>query len=146
MRITTWNARGLNAPSKKRIIKQYLNKFESEIILLQETKLSIDEGIKLNKTLGIQQSIYQAANGSAGGLGVIWNPKKVDIVWLEQGTNWISVTVQSLKSDLKFILVNTYEPNNLSGKQQVWDEMSSLFLKFKEFRIVIGGDFNSIPN
>ena len=52
--------------------------------------------------------------------------------------------MQSLKSDLKFILVNTYGPNNLSGKQQVWDELSSLFLKFKEFRIVIGGHFNSI--
>ena len=52
--------------------------------------------------------------------------------------------MQSLRSDLKFILVNTYGPNNLSRKKQVWDELSSLFLKYKEARIVIGGDFNSI--
>ena len=112
-----WNARGLNAPSKKRLIKQYLSKFESEIILIQETKLTLDEGTKLDKSLGVWQSTYQAANGSAGGLAIIWNPKKVDIVCLEQGCNWISVNVQSLRSDLKFILVNTYGPNNLAGKK-----------------------------
>ena len=43
----------------------------------------MDEGTKLDRSLGLWQSIYQAVNGSTGGLGVIWNPKKVDIVWLE---------------------------------------------------------------
>ena len=104
----------------------------------------MDEGTKLDRLLGVWKSTYQATNGSVGGLTIIWNPKKVDIVCLEQGCNWISVNVQSLRSDLKFILVNTYGPNNLAGKKQVWNELSSLFWKYKEARIVIGGDFNSI--
>lgn len=44
MKITTWNVRGLNAPNKKRILKLNINSFESDIILLQETKLNKTEG------------------------------------------------------------------------------------------------------
>ena len=62
MRITTWNARGLNAPSKKRLIKQYLNKFESDIILIQETKLSLNEGLKLERSLGVWKSSFLEAS------------------------------------------------------------------------------------
>lgn len=52
MKITTWNVRGLNAPNKKRILKQNIIFFESDIILLQETKLNKLEGINLGKKLG----------------------------------------------------------------------------------------------
>ena len=58
MRITTWNARGLNAPSKKRLIKQYLKSFNSEIILIQEKNLNKSEGAKLNKSLGLWDSVF----------------------------------------------------------------------------------------
>ena len=76
MRITTWNARGLNAPSKKGLIKQYLSTFKSKIILIQETKLTLDEGTKLDRLLRVCQSTYQVENGSAGGLALSRIPKK----------------------------------------------------------------------
>ncbi len=52
MRITTWNARGLNAPSKKIILKHNLENFESDVILLQETKLNKIEGSNLGRSIG----------------------------------------------------------------------------------------------
>ena len=58
MKISSWNARGLNAPSKKRLIKQNLKTFNSEIILIQETKLNKNEGLKLNKVLGFWDSFF----------------------------------------------------------------------------------------
>lgn len=51
MTITTWNARGLNNPSKKCLLKRNLTLFDSDITLLQETKLN-KEGIKLSQKLG----------------------------------------------------------------------------------------------
>ena len=75
MRITRWNARGLNAPSKKGLIKQNLNKFNSDIILIQETKLSLAEGSKLARSLGIWQFVFLEARVASGGLGILWNPK-----------------------------------------------------------------------
>ena len=144
MRITSWNARGLNNPSKKRLIKQYLNKFSSNIIIIQETKLILDEGSKLARSLGIQQSTFIEARGASGGLGILWNPKKVVVLYLEHSYNWMCVNVQSLKSDLKFILVNIYGLVCQIGKKIVWDEVSSLFSKYKDNIIALGGDFNTI--
>lgn len=53
MKVTTWNVRGLNTPNKQRLVKRYLKNFESEIIMLQETKLSKEESMKLSNKLGI---------------------------------------------------------------------------------------------
>lgn len=71
MRITTWNARGLNAPSKKRILKHNLKNFESDIILIQETKLNKSESSSLGRSIGNWSLIRQEASGASGGLGVI---------------------------------------------------------------------------
>ena len=58
MKLTTWNARGLNAPSKKRLLKHNLNAFNSNIILIQEAKLSKVEIDKFSKMLGIWRSVF----------------------------------------------------------------------------------------
>ena len=52
MKIMTWIARGLNATSKKCLLKENLKHFESKIIMLQETKLNKEEGCKFEKKLG----------------------------------------------------------------------------------------------
>lgn len=39
MKVVSWNVRGLNAPSKQRLVKHCLSSFSPELVLLQETKL-----------------------------------------------------------------------------------------------------------
>ena len=144
MRITSWNARGLNAPSKKRLFKQNLKNFNSEIILIQETKLNKVEGAKFSKTMGLWDSIFIEAMGASGGLGIMWNSRKVNITYLVNNTNWMCVNIQSLKSDTKFILINVYGPNSIIGKKNVWDELNTVIAKHKDTPIILGGDFNTI--
>ena len=52
MKLTTWNARGLTAPSKKLLLKRNLPLFDIDILLLQETKLNKEEGQTLGQKLG----------------------------------------------------------------------------------------------
>ena len=100
MNITTWNARGLNAHSKKRLVKHNLKSLELDIIIIQETKLSTNEAIKLDKMLGIWDSFFQESAGVSRGLGVIRNPRKVSLSYLNCSSNWISTSVNNLKSNL----------------------------------------------
>ena len=79
MKITTWNARGLNASSKQRLLYQNLKAFDSEIIMLQETKLNKEEGLRLENKLRRWNSYLQESRGALGGLGLIWNPRKVHL-------------------------------------------------------------------
>ena len=146
MKITTLNVRGLNAPNKKIILKQNLNKFESNIILLQETKLNKIEGINLGKKLGNWSITLQEVVGASRGLGFIWNHRKVTVDILNVRNNWISGTVKSLKSNLKFILVNFYGPTSNLEKKETWEEINIFMNDHKNSLILIGGDFNTIPN
>ena len=54
--------------------------------------------------------------------------------------------VQSLKSDLKFIIINIYGPITNPGKRLVWEEIGSFINNFKGNLFVLGGDFNTILN
>lgn len=144
MKVTSWNARGLNAPNKRRLLKQHLKKINSEIILIQETKLNRIEGDKISKTLGLWDSIFTEAIGASGGLGIIWNPKKFSLTYLGNNHNWLCANIQSLKSDSKFIIFNVYGPINIVKKKIVWAELSSVISKLKDSPIILGGDFNSI--
>lgn len=117
MKITTCNDRALNAPSKKRLLKQKFKSFESKIILVQEIKLNKVEGIKLDKMLGLWGFIFQESMGASGVLGTFWNPRKVSLVSLKCSNNWISVNVQILISNLQFILINVYGLISYFGKK-----------------------------
>lgn len=144
MKITSWNSRGLNAPSKKRLIKQYFKSFNSDIILIQETKLNNLEGSKLSKMIGLWDSIFTEAIGASGGLGITWNSRKVAIKYMKNNNNWLCTCVQSLKSNTKFILINVYGLNDMIRKKIVWDELSIVISEFKDSPIILGGDFNTI--
>ena len=54
--------------------------------------------------------------------------------------------VQSLKSDLKFIIININGPITNLNKRLVWEEIGSFINNFKGNLFVLGGDFNTILN
>ena len=56
---------------------------------------------------------------ASGGLGILWDPRKVSINILNSSNNWISGKVQSLKSDLNFMIINVYGPVNNTSKKLV---------------------------
>lgn len=39
MKVLSWNIRGLNAPSKQRLVRSVRLRYEVDVVLLQETKL-----------------------------------------------------------------------------------------------------------
>ena len=146
MKITTWNARGLNAPSKKCLLKRNLTLFDSDIILIQETKLNRDEGIKLSQKLGRWRSELQHLQGASGGLGIIWNPRQISIELISSQTNWMGARISSTKSYIKFVIINIYGPTPIADKLAVWEEISAFIKTLPQESIIIGGDFNVISS
>ena len=146
MKITTWNARGLNAPSKKRLLKRNLTIFDSDIILIQETKLNRDEGMKLSQKLGRWKSELQHSQGASGGLGIIWNPRQISTELLSSQANWMGARINSSKTDLKIIIINVYGPTPTADKLAVWKEISAFIKTLPPEIIIIGGDFNAISS
>ena len=127
MNITAWNVRGHNAPNKKRILKQNLNKFESYIILLQETKLNKIEGTNLGKKLGNWScSMFESVRAS-GGLGFILNHRKILLEILTTKNNSLSGLVSSVKSIYMDLLVIQRKKQYGKKSVNIW-EISRTFL------------------
>ena len=87
MRIITWNTRGLNAPSKQRVLKCNLTLFESDIIMIQENKLNKEEGDKLRKRLGRWNAEMKESDGASSGIGIIWNTRTKNIKTIISNSN-----------------------------------------------------------
>ena len=82
--------------------------------------------------------------GASGGLGIIGNPQEVNLSILDKNSNWMSYKVTSLKSNVKFLLINIYGPIPSADKISVWREISTFLFNHPEMSVFIGGDFNAI--
>ena len=78
MIIVSWNIRGLNSKGKQRYIKEKLKKEKPSIMILQETKITMQqmEGIIRNSKLHYE-IMGRDAIGSAGGIAILWNPDDI---------------------------------------------------------------------
>ena len=95
MRLFTWNVRGLNAPNKQRLLKHCLNSLKSDIILIQETKLSTKEINKLSRKLGIWQIDGVTTNTASRGLAILWDPRRTKLEITIKNQTWMGGWVRS---------------------------------------------------
>jgi len=75
MKLISWNVRGLNSPSKHRMLKNLIQQEKPTLVFLQETKSNntVIERI-LNKVWSGCRSVSVDALGASRGLAITWNP------------------------------------------------------------------------
>ncbi|XP_057839788.1 uncharacterized protein LOC131049742 [Cryptomeria japonica] len=144
MKITTWNVRGLSAPNKRRLVKRVLSRSASEIIVMQETKLSIDNAEGFLKYCRDWEGVFQEANGSTGGLGILWKPDSVKVNLFEKAENWMICNVYNIRENSKFPLINVYGPSKTVEKTKVWNILTNKIKDLMSDRVVVAGDFNAL--
>ena len=83
----------------------------------------------------------QHSQGASGGLGIIWNPRQINIELLSSQTNWMGARITSTKSNLQTIIVNVYGPSLPTDKLIVWKEISDFIHSMLLVNIIIGGRF-----
>ncbi|XP_059066286.1 uncharacterized protein LOC131857617 [Cryptomeria japonica] len=96
----------------------------------------------MKKAKGVRVSLE--ARGSAGGLGVLWNPHNIKVMELERTKNWLFGVVHSLKENVFFPLVNVYGPIKTEEKAKVWKDISDKIGSLNNDRVIVEGDFNAL--
>ncbi|XP_057826626.1 uncharacterized protein LOC131038298 [Cryptomeria japonica] len=105
MRMTSWNVRGLSTPDKKCLVKRNMARLDSDIYILQETKLNKDKACEFIKYCYKWEGIFQDVRGSVEGSGIMWNAAKVE----EKIRVWNEVYNQTSQLDGgKFIVVGDF--------------------------------------
>jgi len=140
LKILSLNANGLNDPSKIRAIHhEYQN---SDIIFFQESKINNPQTITLFKNIFYRFKLFWSpSEGNSGGL-ITLIKKSIQITDTIVSKNYL---ISDLKiENLKYRLINIYCPTKVSQRMEVLKEIEFAF--FSRRIVILGGDFNFIPN
>ncbi|XP_028054758.1 uncharacterized protein LOC114258955 [Camellia sinensis] len=144
MIILSWNVRGLRRPEKRRKIKNLVRERKIDVLLLQETKRSkVDD--KFLKSLWPWEeleSMEVGAEGSAGGLLCLWNPKIFELKECCSNRNFLLLSGMGFHN-FSCVIINIYAPNDVLKRRQLWYALAQLKSAFSS-PWCIGGDFNEI--
>ena len=87
LKLLSWNVRGANGSSKRKIIKAFIRKQKVDLLCIQETKFqSMIEGVV--RSLGTGRFLdWRAldASGFAGGILICWDKRSLEILDWEVG-------------------------------------------------------------
>lgn len=140
MKILTWN--------KKCLIKRRILLINAAIVMLQETKLDLQQAESFGCGLGSQyigsKQVAVPAEGVSGGLQIIWKPSLIQIEKIDSNRNWLLVSVKLLSFNISFLLINVYGPISSASKRAFWADLDSVISLNQNQHIFFGGDFNSI--
>ena len=154
MKISSWNVNSVRARIKN--ILEYLKSSDPEILMIQEIKTE-EKNFPFNdfKTLGYNSYVF--GQKSYNGVAFLSKEsiKKINMKFIKDKNNQSRIIVGDIKNKSKTIkLINVYVPNgNPIGTEKYkykkdWYESFIEQIKktlFENKNIIIGGDFNVIP-
>ncbi|KAJ9685002.1 hypothetical protein PVL29_017148 [Vitis rotundifolia] len=145
LKIMSWNVRGANDSSKRRIIKSFVRKQKVTLLCIQETKIHLmSEGVV--RSLGAGRFLdWRAlkASGSAGGVLVCWDKRSLDILDWEVGQFSISCRFRVVDNGAIWVFTGVYGPFAKEERESLWEEFGAIRGIWEE-PWCVGGDFNII--
>ena len=157
MKITTWNVNSVNARIDHLI--KFIEKDQSDIYFLQELK-TVEEGFPKDEINNIGYKSY--INGQKAWNGVaILSKENLTINhtsipgYKDENARFIETEIKLKKIKKNLKLINIYLPNGNPVETEKFDYKIEWMKKFNEYildlkrksnPILIGGDFNVIPN
>jgi exonuclease III len=111
--ILCWNVRGLNSAARCLAVHETIAATTCHIVCLQETKLeAIDRELAL--FLGayrLNHFAFKPAQGTRGGILLLWNDGVIDMQQIETGRYSITTTVTVRDTAASFLLTGIYGPS-----------------------------------
>eukprot|EP00253_Pinus_taeda_P008550 PITA_08550 len=145
MKIISWNARGLNSQAKQRVLKRKFQKFNPEIMFIQETKCSSSSMAKINKKIGRNINYLEVeSQGREGDLATLWDTRDIQVISAEANKHFIAMEAQMTGNSESFLCVNVYGPQRTEDKISFLNSLNKLIARYPRSKCIIGGDFNMI--
>ncbi|XP_020259105.1 uncharacterized protein LOC109835548 [Asparagus officinalis] len=145
MNLSFWNVRGLNRPSKQKIVKHHLWQYHVSFIALLETK--IRDSLLSSTTRFIAKDWSWLSNVRSPGkarIVILWNPNILNIQLISSSDQCITCTVKSLDGKLDCVISSIYGFNQMETRKELWSELKSIHQTVGNTPWLLFGDFNAI--
>lgn len=143
----SWNFRGINNSISRRNLRSLVSNTRPMLIFLQETKCVVWDSILKESVWDCQGHgwLISPSIGQSGGLLTSWDASTLSLVDSLINRYWIWGRWELLNyNDIYCNCFNIYGPQEIDGKNQVWDQLSALLAKFAREPSSIVGDFNRV--
>ncbi|RVW46326.1 LINE-1 reverse transcriptase-like [Vitis vinifera] len=145
LRLLSWNVRGANDSSKRKVIKAMIRSQRVDLFCLQETKIqSMAEGVV--RSLGTGRFLEWGAldaHGSAGGVLICWDKRTLEMIEMEVGQFSISCRLRNVEDGFVWTFTGVYGPFSREDREAFWEELGAIRGIWSD-PWCIGGDFNVV--
>ncbi|XP_059067537.1 uncharacterized protein LOC131858342 [Cryptomeria japonica] len=144
MKISSWNVRGLSAFDKICLVKRALTKMNSDVFLLQETKIKAEKVDEFKKYFYKWGGHFQDSMGSLGCLGILWKSDSIEVRCIASCDFWMACSIKCKRTNLCFPLFNIYGPIRTEDKLRVWNKITIQANLGELGKVIMARDFNAI--
>ena len=144
-KLLSWNVRGINDKEKRLLIKNVLRDWRCNLVCFQETKLDEVQLSDIRSIEGNQSMDFVAlkAQGSAGGIIVMWDKTFFNLVSSSCGDFSVTCLFQTVGCDFEWVFTGVYGPHTRAEKLSMWEELRCTREGWSG-PWCVAGDFNEI--
>ena len=143
IKLVSWNVRGANDSSKRKVIKAMIRSQRADLVCIQETKIqTMTEGVV--RSLGSGRFLdwgAMGAQGTTGGILVCWDKRSLELLEMEVGNYSISCRLKNVENEVVWTFTGVYGSCNRKEREMLWEELGAIRGIWDE-PWCIGGDFN----
>jgi len=128
MKILSWNVRGANDSSKRKVIKTFIRNQRVDVICIQETKIQAMSDY-IARSIGSGRFIeWKAVNaeGASGGILVCWDKRSLEVLDWEEGQFTLSCRFRNVENGVSWIFTGVYGPFSKMEREALWDELGAI--------------------
>ena len=125
MKILSWNVRGANDCSKRKVIKTFIRNQRVDLICIQETKIQAMSD-SIARSIGSGRFLdWKAVNaeGASGGILICSDRRSLDILDWEEGQFTLSCRFRNVENGVIWIFTGVYDPFSKVERDALWEEV-----------------------
>ena len=141
MNIVVWNCRGALKPNFQSHVRELARNHNPNILVVLETRIGGVRAREIIDRLPFDGAIHTETIGFSGGIWLLWNSDRVEVIQLATTEQEIHVEVKVLPYNLSWIFIVVYASPRYTERQVLWENLSKTAdLHNKPW--IIAGDFN----
>ena len=144
LRILSWNVRGVNDRSKRKIIKLVIKNQKVDLFCIQETKVQVMSE-EMVRSLGSGRFLdwkVLNAKGTVGGVMICWDKRSLEMLGVEEGQFSISCRFRNEGDGAIWVFTGVCGPFSREDRECLWEEIGAIRGLWEE-PWCLGGDFNT---